>query len=320
MSDDPRYFRPYSLLEVTDVTVQNRYLLRPSAALNDRFLGVLGRAQRQHDMPACGLTVLSSHYHLLVEPRDPDHLASFMNFVGTNLGKEVNRLHGWSGSLWRARYRHVVVSWEEAAQVARLKYLLGNSVKELLVDRPSEWPGVNSVAALIEGKPLVGHWYNRTKEYAARQLRREEDVDEERFATEEQLVLSPLPCWAHLPEEEWRGRVQDLVAQIEEEGARERRRTGKKSLGVKKILRVRPHKRPRKVKRSPKPRFHAVKPEVFKRMREAWKEVMAAFRNASARLRAGEMDVEFPEGTFPPGLPFIPFAETMTVEARGQPA
>ncbi len=55
-------------------------------------------------------------------------------------------------------------------------------------------------------------------------------------------------------------------------------------------------------------------------MREAWKEVMAAFRIASARLRAGEMEVEFPEGTFPPGLPFIPFAETMTVEARGQPA
>ena len=29
--------------------------------------------------------------------------------------------------------------------------------------------------------------------------------------------------------------------------------------------------------------------------------------------------VEFPEGTFPPHLPFVPFAETMAIEARGQP-
>ena len=89
---------------------------------------------------------------------------------------------------------------------------------------------------------------------------------------------------------------------------------------MKAILRQRPHRRPRRVEKSPKPRFHAVKAEVFQAMREAWREVMAAFAIASARLRAGAVDVAFPEGTFPPSLPFAPFAETMVIEARGQPA
>ena len=54
-------------------------------------------------------------------------------------------------------------------------------------------------------------------------------------------------------------------------------------------------------------------------MWEAWREVTAAFRQASARLLAGERDVGFPEGTFPPHRPFVPFAETLLIEARGQP-
>ncbi len=151
-----------------------------------------------------------------------------------------------------------------------------------------------------------------TKEYTARQ--RGDDDDPEKFASEERLVLSPLPCWQHLPAAEVRRRVAEIIARIDEKGARERQRTGRPSLGVKKILRVRPHKRPRRVKKSPKPRIHAATKRVLQQIREAHAEVVAAFREASERLLGGDREAEFPEGTFPPGLPFIPFA------ARGDPA
>ncbi len=49
-----------------------------------------------------------------------------------------------------------------------------------------------------------------------------------------------------------------------------------------------------------------------KAMRDAYALVVAAHAEASARLPAGDRMVNFPEGTFPPGLPFVPFA-------RGQP-
>ncbi len=314
---DPRYFEPRTMVEVTYVALQNRHLLRPSAELNDLVVGVLGRAQRIHDMTVCSAVVLSTHLHLLLVPEDPENLAQFMCFVGTNLSKEIGRLHQWSGKLWSKRYQMVPVSWEEPAQVRRLEYLLSNSVKEFLVDRVAQWPGVHSAESLVEGKPLVGHWYDRTKERAARQQKgKTVDPDPKDFATEEQLVLSPIPCWEHLPPAAVRQRVAEIVARIDEAGAQERKRKGRVSLGVKKILRVRPHKRPRRVEKSPKPRFHAATKRVLKQLRDAHAEVVAAFREASARLLAGEIDVGFPEGTFPPGLPFVPFASG----ARGHPA
>ena len=320
MGRDPRAFtQPWRLIEVTSVTIQNRYLLRPSAELNELALGVLGRAQRKFEMPVICATVLSSHYHLLLFARDARHLATFMEFVNTNISKEVGKLHDWPGTMFPNRYHHIEVSDEEVDQVARLKYCLSNGVKEFLVDRVDDWPGVHSAEALVTGIPLVGRWYDRSREYAARQLRQEKNVDAEQFATEERVALSPLPCWAHLPKTVWRQRVAELIQEIDRETAQERERTGKRSLGVKRILAVHPHHRPMEVNKSPRPRFHARRPGVWKRLWEAWKEIISAYCEASARLLAGEHGVEFPEGTFPPHPPFVPFAETLLIEARGQP-
>jgi hypothetical protein len=318
---DLRWILPFTLVEVTVVAFQNRYLLRPSPEVNDLFVGVLGRAQRLYDMRVCSVAAMSTHWHALLVPRDAEHLADFMEHVDCNLSKEIGtRLHGWPGAMWNDRYHHVPVADEEAAQIARLRYQLAAGVKENLVDRACDWPGVHSAKALIEGADLVGHWYDRTKEYAARQLRRERDVDAEHFATEERLVLSPLPCWEHLPEEKWRRRVKDLVQDIDEEGRKERERTGKCSMGVKKILRIRPTRRPPLVEKSPKPRIHAKTKAKIKEWREAYGEIVAAFRVASERLLSGDRDAEFPEGTFPPALPFVSFAQTPPAKARGQPS
>jgi len=179
---------------------------------------------------------------------------------------------------------------------------------------------VHSATALAQGAPLVGHWFDRTKELAARQLRREKDVDPSDYARELRVHLEPLPCWEHLPEARWRRHVESLVRDIDEEGARDRRITGKKSLGVKKILNMRPTRRPRSVERSPKPRFHAARESVLKRLREAYRQVVQAYRAASERLLGGDRGAEFPEGTFPPALPFVGFGEHLIERARGQPA
>ena len=136
MPRDPRAFtQPWRLVEVTSVTIQNRYLLRPSAELNDLVIGVVGRAQRKYEMPIMCITVLSSHYHILLFAQDANHMASFMDFVNTNISKEVGTLHDWPGTLFPNRYKHIEVSDDPDDQIARLKYCLSNGVKEFLVDR-----------------------------------------------------------------------------------------------------------------------------------------------------------------------------------------
>ena len=119
MSHDLRYFAPFSLVEVTDVTFQNRYLLCPSDELNEIIIGVFGRAQALYGMIVCGLTVLSTHYHALLVPRDAEHLADFLGYVNGNLSKEVARIQKWSGSLWKDRYHQGVCGASVAPREGR---------------------------------------------------------------------------------------------------------------------------------------------------------------------------------------------------------
>ena len=196
-----------------------------------------------------------------------------------------------------------MVSDEQEAQVGRLKYLLAHGVKEGLVARVEEWPGVCSAGALLHGKPLEGYWFDRTKEYAARN--RGEDFGAMKYATREELVLSPLPCWEHLPPEQYRDRVAGLIEQIEAEGRAERESKGVEPLGVEAILRQNPTTRPNKTKKSPAPRVHAASKAARKVFREAYSAFVAAFREAAERLKAGDRSARFPAGSFPPAMPFV---------------
>jgi hypothetical protein len=81
-----------------------------------------------------------------------------------------------------------VITDEDAAQIERLRYVLAQSVKEGLVERLAQWPGVHCVEALLEGEALTGHWFDRTQEFAAR-LRRE-DFGRMRYTTVETVTLS----------------------------------------------------------------------------------------------------------------------------------
>ena len=296
-----------ALFEITINMIQGRYLLRPDkrGRVNELVLGVVGRAQRLYSMSIVGISVLSSHAHLLVVPEDTEQMSAFMRHVGRNISDEIGRLHDWPGKMQERRFRGIQVSNEEEDQVGRLRYLLGAGVKEHLVERAIEWPGVHSARALTRDHPLRGWWFDRSKEFAAR--RRGEHYGRYDYATEEAVVLDPLPCWSHLPVEEVRQRVKELVREIEREAAAERRASEKSVRGAEAVMDLDPHFRPDQRDRSPAPDFHARRKDVRKAMRYAYAWVVAEHARASELLRAGERLVNFPEGTFPPGLPFVPF-------------
>jgi hypothetical protein len=149
----------------------------------------------------------------------------------------------------------------------------------------------------------VGHWFNRTLEFAAR-LRREE-IGPMRYATAETVTLSPIPCWAHLSPELYRARIAELVKSIEAEAARAREHTGTSVLGVEAILSRDPQHRPASLARSPAPRVHAATKAARKAFYEIYAAFVSAFREASERLRSGDRNAPFPTGSFPPALPFV---------------
>jgi REP element-mobilizing transposase RayT len=290
-------------VEVTCRTLHSRLLFRPSPMLNQIIIGTLARAKQRHPVQVCFFVGVSNHMHILLWVEDAKKLSKFMGYFLSKLAREVGRLTGWKEKIFGRRYHAIVVSDEEKAQIARLRYQLGHGAKEDLVERPRDWPGVHCVRALLEGEVLEGLWFDRTQEYLVR--RRGKTFDPLEYATREVLELDPLPCWKHLTEEQRRARVAALVEDIESEVAARRKRTGVKPLGVAAVLAQNPLRRRKKTKKSPAPAFHAASQAARRELWDTYALFVAAYRSAAEKLRAGIRDVIFPRGCFPPALPYV---------------
>lgn len=302
MAELPRFIPSGgATVEISSRTVQGRYLLRPGRRLNRIAAGVLGRSQRIYGVQIHDFRILSNHFHLLLSVETAQQLASFMNYFKSNLAREAGRLHHWTGPFWNRRYDLVLVWNDEIDQISRLRYLLRNGCKEGLVASPLGWPGLHGTNTLVSGQLIRGVWINRTRWHRAPLAERKHP---ERFEEIETVVLSPLPCWRHLSPTLYRLRVAQLIREIELETALMHRQNGTRPAGRRRICRLRPHHKPAELERSPKPRFHCRSKAAREALYAALSDFCRAYRAAAERLKAGELDVCFPEGAFPPPAPF----------------
>ncbi len=283
-------------------TLQGLLLMRPSPLLCEIIIGILGRAQALYGLEIHAFVFMSNHYHLLCSPMDPEQLARAMCFINSNLAREAGRLHGFREKFWSRRYRAIPVTGELDAQIERLRYMLAHGCKEGFVLTPGEWPGVHCVDALLHGKPLQGVWFDRTLEFEAR--RRGIEFGARDFTTAYTVKLSPLPCWRHLSAEQYRKAVAELVSEVEADARLRLKETGREPAGAEFIRRQNPLSRPSRSKRSSAPIVHAASMATRRAFREAYRAFLAAFRRASAKLRAGDRSAQFPRFSFPPSLPF----------------
>ena len=299
-----RYLPPdCPLVEVTCRTIQGRMLLRPSRELKRQVQGVLARAAARYEVDVCTFIYLSNHCHLLLRPASAVELAAFMRYLNANIAREAGRLYGWREKFWGRRYRAIPISLEPEAQIARLRYLLSQGCKEGLVARPQDWPGATSVHAQLGDGTVTGTWYDRTSEYWAR--KRGEQIEPGQFASSEIFGLCPLPCWDQLSSEEVRARVAEMVADISAETRQQHRQAKTRPLGVRRILRLDPHNRPRRVARSPAPRFHAATWQIRRMLEAAHRSYSDAYREAMDARQQGRSPVRFPSHGIPPPVSLI---------------
>jgi REP element-mobilizing transposase RayT len=288
---------------ITCRTVQSRMLLRPSAELNCLLIGCLARAREA--APAIGICAFhfqSNHYHLQLTSPDAPALSYFMNIFQSTAAKEVNRTHGWRDQVWSRPYTDILISPEPRVQLERIAYIFGQGCASNLVSSPLEWPGACSHRALVEGeKTIDGSWIDRTELYERRR-NGEKDLAENDVTSPNTVHLAKLPAFAHLSDDRYRELMQQIVERIEHNTAQRHRENRTRPMGAQRVLGVHPHKRPKKSKRSPAPHFHATK-ECFKLLKAAYLQFQKVYDRAAERLRAGDREVVFPIGCFPPRLP-----------------
>ena len=236
-------------------------------------------------------------------------MSEFMRYVNSNIARKIGRLYGWKEKFWAKRYSAIIVSDEEEAQVGRLKYLLSQGVKEGLVERPEDWPGLHLAPALQAGYSSItgGIWHDRSAQYRATQKAgsasrvRASDFIEKGL----EIELEPLPCWRDLPWKVRRDAVRDLIEQIVDEAKLERK--SRPVLGAEAVERQDPLSAPEKSSRRYAPPCHAASRKARSELLRQMSDFTDAFLVAADALRSG-VAAHFPEGCFPPGLPYV--AET----------
>ncbi len=251
-------------------------------------------------------TAMSNHVHMLIVPESGLQMSEFMRMINGNLARMIGDLVGWDGPLWSRRYKPVVISDEEQAQIAKLRYILKQGTKENLVARPEDWPGAHTVSELCRGYSDVtgGEWHDKDGENEAR--RRGKTVRHDDFVHSNLVIeLSPLPCWRdeeRMLVAQW---VRNLVTEIERSTRQRHANDGTRPLGVKAVLRMDPLDSPEESKRSYVSRFAASSREALAALWEEFRMFLAAYRTATADLKAGR-EASFPPGCFPPARPYVP--------------
>ena len=169
--------------------------------------------------------------------------------------RKVGRLVDWSGGFWERRYSAEPVL-DDTALVGRLRYVLAHGVKEGLVEKSAEWPGLTCLAQLLGPAKRRFHWFNWTKRWSKKGSE-DTAAGEGRLAEEMaepvEVEVAPLPCWGGLREQERRSAVRGLVEGVEAEA----RAQDKPVLGVRAVRAQHPHTRPERLERSPRPLGHA---------------------------------------------------------------
>ena len=291
-----RHFDPQTIFFITSRTIQSRFLMAPSDKTNELIGGILARAVRQCQVELFAYVFTSNHFHAMVRAPSPVAMSRFMQRLQSNIAVKVGRLVGWRGRFFARRYSAEPIV-DEASQVERLQYILSHGVKEGLVSRCQQWPGLSCAKALLEGgRASAHHWRNWTSRW---KMEVDEDVNVDRFSEAcpseaETLELTPLPCWAAFSAQDRSRLVAQLVAAIN--GAA----PNATAEDTRHITEQDPHGSPIKTKHAPRPKAHASTKQLWIEAVRRYRDFVAAFRRASREWLAGVFEVEFPPYSFRP--------------------
>lgn len=279
----PREVLPGRFLMVNRRCLERRFFLRPDPITNQIIWYCIAVAARYTDMEVILPSFLSNHHHTVLYDRHGRH-AEFTEYLHRLLARSVNAHLGRWENLWAAEQVCVVHLVDRAAVMDKLVYAATNPVKDGLVARVADWPGVNGLAALLDGRTMT----IARPEVFFRAVGGLPD------AVTLELVIPPELGDATEVRDELRRRV----AEVEAACAAARAESGRDVLGKRAIRRQHWNERPASVE----PR-RGVRPRVAG---SRWARIEAllrcrafvdAYRTARERWLAGHQAI-FPPGTY----------------------
>ena len=104
----------------------------------DHLLRAIVRATRKNGVDINALTLMTTHYHLIVTPTCEGALASAMKAIGGGQTRYFNRTYGRTGTIWNERYGGIVLR-DERYWYTCLRYVELNAFRAHMVNAPEDW-------------------------------------------------------------------------------------------------------------------------------------------------------------------------------------
>ena len=308
MGQRPRWFKPDTVYEQTQRTVDRQFLFAPIPGVRNAIGASAARALQKHPVKLYWLEVNSNHEHLgigAISDRK-EHLENLVHFKRTYhrlLAEEINRLHDRSGAIFSSPARTTECLDDESSE-ARMFYALLNPVKDNLVERVENWQGFSSYTQCVRGVDEVYTYYDRTAYH--KQKHRPDAKPIQAFLVNIRLEFSRLPHLEQLSEGAYQTYLRREVKLQEQAFEAERNTTGCRVLGREKLAKTDPRQRPVNPKQSgAKPICHCMSDTRREKYKEAMKMFCSQYIEASAAYRGGAYKTEFPYGSVRPSMPGI---------------
>jgi putative transposase len=271
---------------ITRRCTQRQFLLRPDPETNNAFIYCLAVAAQQHGIDVLFTVAMSNHHHTGIYDAAGNYPA-FLEHFHKLLAKCQNARRGRRENFWSSEQTSVVLLADERDFLARLTYAVCNPVKDHLVARAEEWPGVVSLPSALRGGVLTAR--------RPRHFFREDGDMPERVT----LTFQQPHFLKHLTAHEYAELVTENVKRAEDAAGQERRRTGRRVAGRAAILRQDWRDCPRTAADE--------KADPVTGGGSQWGRMEALLRNRAFRdayiaareaLKSGVRDAVFPAGTY----------------------
>lgn len=283
----PREVLPGSTYMITRRCTQRLFLMRPDKETNNAFIYCLAEAAARHDIDVIFTIAMSNHHHTGIYDRHGNYPA-FIERFHRLFAMCQNALRRRKENFWSSEQTSVVRLVDPNDILAKMTYALTNPVKDDLVERSRDWPGVTAAGAIVTNRPMVA---SRPKHF----FRRRGDMPE-------QVTLSfkrPVG-FDSMSADEFAQLVRENLARIEEAAIYRREMAATRVLGRRRVLGQDWSAQPI----TPQAERDRLSPTFF---RSTWSKVEAMLRNRSFRdayavarqaFVAGIRDTIFPAGTY----------------------
>lgn len=276
--------------------------------LQQSILGYAAKFSKRYNVKLYALAIEGNHIQapaFFPQCRRADFMRDFNSCVARAVTRYTPQYRG--GTFWARRYSAEFLPGDEDIE-EYFFYTVLQPVQDGLVEKISDYPGYNCFNDAIWGIKKKFKVINWAKYNAARRFNSKIAIKS--FTEEVTLEYERLPGYEELSQAEYAKRMLAKLESRRQVLVAERYRKGLGFVGREKIITVRPGSVPKSSKTST---IYSHRPRVLsicsKRRAEcqAWYfDVYFLYQDASAKYRAGDLYVVFPEGTYRPYLRYKP--------------